>query len=131
MIGYFIIDNFVEPNMAEAHSARDNGIWGEFYLPPLNRQNTSNITIGDRFFGVLDVVSGIGALLCAIDNDFAGRFDYALTVNADITASGDVKAGAVSLKTHTHPITGLEVSAGEPPVPIGTGAGVTNPPIGG
>lgn len=131
MIGYFIIDKFIEPNMVEAHSARDTGIWGEFYLPPLNRQDTSNITVGDRFFGVLDVVSGIGALLCAIDNDFAGRFDYKLTVNADIVSSGDVKAGTISLKSHIHSITGLEVSAGEPPVPIGTGAGVTDAPVGG
>lgn len=131
MIGYFVIDKFIEPNMVEAHSARDTAISGEFYLPPLNRQDTSNIAIYDQFFGILDEISGIGALLCAIDNDFSGRFDYALTVNADISATGDVTAGAVSLKSHIHPITGLEVSAGEPPVPIGTGAGVTNPPTGG
>lgn len=131
MIGYFVIDKFIEQNLVEAHSARDTGISGEFYLPPLNRQNTSNIGIFDQFFGILDEISGIGALLCALDHDFEGRFDYALTVNADISATGDVKAGAVSLKNHIHTITGLEVTAGEPPSPIGTGAGVTNPPTGG
>lgn len=131
MIGVFIIEKFIDGKRVGAKSKLAPDVHGVFYLPPLNRQNTSDLTVSDEFFGVMDDVSGIGALLCALDHDFEGRFDYDLTVRAGVKATGDVQAGAVSLKNHVHTITGLVVSAGEPPVPIGTGAGTTDVPVGG
>lgn len=131
MIGVFIIEKFIDGKRVGAKSKLAPDVHGVFYLPPLNRQNTSDLTVNDEFFGVMDDVSGIGALLCALDHDFEGRFDYDLTVRAGVKATGDVQAGTVSLKNHIHTITGLEVSAGEPPVPIGTGAGTTDAPVGG
>lgn len=131
MIGIFKIENILGPKTAKASAVMNDGISGIFYLPPLNRQNTSDIKANSRFIGVLDEVTGYGALCVAIDDDFEGRFDYDLTINGNVKASADVKAGTISLNSHIHSITGLEVSAGEPPVPIGTGAGVTDGPMGG
>ena len=143
MIGVFILEKFLDKRRVKAKSKLAPDVHGVFYLPPLNRKDTSDIAVDDEFFGVMDDVSGLGALLCAIDHDFKGRFDYDLTVRAsvkvtgdvktdgDVQATGDVQAGTVSLKTHVHSIEGLVVSAGTPPSPIGTGAGVTNVPTGG
>ena len=143
MIGVFIIEKFFDKRRIKAKSKLAPDVHGVFYLPPLNRKDTSDIAVDDEFFGVMDDVSGLGALLCAIDHDFKGRFDYDLTVRAsikttgdvktdgDVKATGDVQAGTISLKTHVHSIEGLVVSAGTPPAPIGTGAGVTNVPTGG
>lgn len=149
MIGVFTIEKFLDKRRIKAKSKLAPDVHGIFYLPPLNRKDTSDIAVDDEFFGVMDDVSGMGALLCAIDHDFQGRFDYDLTIRASIKTTGDVKAdgnvqatgnvratgdvqaGAISLKTHVHSIEGLIVSAGTPPVPIGTGAGVTNVPTGG
>ena len=149
MIGVFILEKLIDKRRAKEKSKLAPDVHGVFYLPPLNRKDTSDIAVDDEFFGVMDDVSGLGALLCAIDHDFKGRFDYDLTVRAsvkvtgdvkadgnvqatgDVRATGDVQAGTVSLKTHVHSIDGLVVSAGTPPSPIGTGAGVTNVPTGG
>lgn len=137
MIGVFIVEKFLDKRRVKAKSKLAPDVHGVFYLPPLNRKDTSDIAVDDEFFGVMDDVSGLGALLCAIDHDFKGRFDYDLTVRAsvqvtgDVKTDGDVQAGTVSLKTHVHSIEGLVVSAGTPPSPIGTGAGVTNVPTGG
>ena len=143
MIGVFIIEKFLDKRRVKAKSKLAPDVHGVFFLPPLNRKDTSDIAVDDEFFGVMDDVSGLGALLCAIDHDFKGRFDYNLTVRAsikttgdvktdgDVKAAGDVQAGTISLKTHVHSIEGLIVSAGEPPVTIGTGAGTTNVPSGG
>lgn len=131
MITIFFVERIIDEKRIYASAVVNDAIKGMFYLPPLNRTNTSNIKPNTRFLGVLDEVTGYGALLVALDDDFEGRFDYKLTVNADVKATGDVTSGTISLKSHIHSITGLEVSAGEPPVPIGTGAGVTDAPFGG
>ena len=143
MIGVFIVEKFLDKRRVKAKSKLAPDVHGVFYLPPLNRKDTSDIAVDDEFFGVMDDVSGLGALLCAIDHDFKGRFDYDLTVRSsvkvtgdvkadgDVKATGDVQAGTISLKTHVHSIEGLVVSAGTPPVPIGTGTGTTNVPTGG
>ena len=143
MIGVFTIEKFLDKRRVKAKSKLAPDVHGVFYLPPLNRKDTSDIAVDDEFFGVMDDVSGLGALLCAIDHDFKGRFDYDLTVRSsvkvtgdvktdgDVKATGDVQAGTISLRTHVHSIEGLIVSAGEPPAPIGTGAGTTNVPTGG
>ena len=143
MIGVFTIEKFLDKRRVKAKSKLAPDVHGVFFLPPLNRKATSDIAVDDEFFGVMDDVSGLGALLCAIDHDFKGRFDYDLTVRAsvqvtgdvkaegNVQAVGDVKAGTISLKTHVHSIEGLVVSAGAPPVPIGTGTGTTNVPTGG
>ena len=143
MIGVFSIEKFLDKRRVKAKSKLAPDVHGVFFLPPLNRKDTSDIAVDDEFFGVMDDVSGLGALLCAIDHDFKGRFDYDLTVRAsikttgdvktdgDVKATGDVQAGTISLKTHVHSIEGLVVSAGTPPAPIGTGAGTTNAPTGG
>ena len=143
MIGVFTIEKFLDKRRVKAKSKLAPDVHGVFFLPPLNRKDTSDIAVDDEFFGVMDDVSGLGALLCAIDHDFKGRFDYDLTVRAsvqvtgdvkadgDVKATGDVQAGTISLRTHVHSIEGLIVSAGTPPVTIGTGAGTTNVPSGG
>lgn len=143
MIGVFTIEKFLDKRRVKAKSQLAPDVHGVFFLPPLNRKDTSDIAVDDEFFGIMDDVSGLGALLCAIDHDFKGRFDYDLTVRSSVKVTGDVKAegnvqatgdvtaGTISLRTHVHPIEGLIVSAGAPPAPIGTGAGVTNVPAGG
>lgn len=63
MIGVFIVDSFLEYKIILAHAKTDAGIRGSFYLPPLNRKNTSGIQKNTQFFGILDETSGMGALL--------------------------------------------------------------------
>lgn len=110
MITIFFVDKIIDEKRVYASAMMNDAVKGLFYLPPLNRTNTSNIKVNTRFLGTLDEVTGYGALLVALDDDFDGRFDYKLTVNADIKATGnvnalgDVTAGAISLKTHYHVI---------------------------
>ena len=149
MIGVFTVEKFLDKRRVKAKSKLAPDVHGVFFLPPLNRKDTSDIAVDDEFFGVMDDVSGLGALLCALDHDFQGRFDYDLTVRANIKTTGDVKAdgnvqatgnvratgdvqaGTISLKTHVHSITALPVTTGAPPVPVGAGTGVTDTPVGG
>jgi hypothetical protein len=68
-------------------------IKGRFLLPPLNRRSTSDIAVGDVFLGVLDDISGVGALLVMTEDghDFGHYFKYALKVDHDLTVTGDVE----------------------------------------
>ena len=106
--GEFIVDS-IDNNQCQAHSAYDEGISGTFFLPPLSRTDTSQIASGSRFYGVFNTQSGMGALMIAIgDADFKGHFDYDITTSGDvkaggnINATGDVKAGLISLNSHMH-----------------------------
>lgn len=122
MIGFFIVIKTpaVGATMLTAYAEHDNAIEGIFYIPFLNRNGQSNIKKGSRFFGILDEVSGYGAILHGIgDADFAGKMSGSLQVEQDITV------GAVSLKNHIH-------DAGEALVsPAGNCTGVTGSPVGG
>ena len=94
MIGMFIIISFENSLMVKACSCMNNKIEGLFYLPPLARQNTTNIGVDDIFFGVLDEVSGYGALIVAFDDaDFKGRFDYDLHLTESITVDKNLDVG--------------------------------------
>ena len=100
--GEFFVDS-IDGNQCQAHSSYDEGISGTFLLPPLSRTDTSQIASGSRFYGVFNTQSGMGALMVALgDADFKGKFEY------EISSSVDVKAGSISLKTHTHPITAAQ-----------------------
>lgn len=94
MIGKFKIVEFQNSLMVKACSCMNNRIEGLFYLPPLARQNTTNIDVDDIFFGVLDEVSGYGALIVAFDGaDFQGRFDYNLHLTESITVDKNLDVG--------------------------------------
>lgn len=132
MIGYFIVESFTgTTDGANAHiqinasNKMDMNIKCVLFLPPYLRKTQCDISEGDTVFGIVDDVSGLGVALCGIDAaDFGYFFDAnvnikkklivdddttinkALTVTNNIkSTSGDVFAGAVSLKNHTHPIT--------------------------
>lgn len=132
MIGYFVIDNFINDNdgagfstKVNVSSAMDMNLKYILFLPPYLRKVSCNISEGDKVFGVADDTSGLGVALCGLDGaDFGYFFDTdiqikqkltidkettinkSLTVTSDIkSTSGDVKAGNISLKNHTHPIT--------------------------
>lgn len=102
MIGFFIADGTPtnDNKLVKAHAEINSYIVGTFYFPPLNRSETSTISQGTRFFGVLDDVSGFGACLVAVNDDFAHRFDYNVSVNGDLRVSenasinGKCKAGS-------------------------------------
>lgn len=128
MIGTFIIKKFKNAREVQAVSDMNNDIAVSLYLPPLNRQNTSDIATGDKVFGVVDDVSGVGAVLFAIDHDFANRFDYDLAVKGKITASGDVKAGTVSVQAHIHAAELTVEGTAEAGVVSGAATGNTNKP---
>lgn len=94
MIGKFKIIEFQNSLMVKACSCMNKKIEGLFYLPPLARQNTTNIDVDDIFFGVLDEVSGYGALIVAFDDaDFKGRFDYDLHLTESITVDKNLDVG--------------------------------------
>ena len=121
MLGYWKITDIIDAEkLVKAESTRNTSVIGLFYLPPLNRASTSNISVDDIFFGVLDIDSGYGALLCITQgNDFAHKFDYDLSIGGELNVTnsiystkgnieskqGDCIATTVSLKQHTHAIT--------------------------
>lgn len=97
MIGKFKILSFESSVMVKACSCMNEAVEGLFYLPPLSRKTTSDITENDLFFGVLDEVSGYGALIVAFDDaDFKGRFDYDLhcTESIKIDKNADIDGNA-------------------------------------
>lgn len=129
MIGHFIVTGFPAANLAKAHLKQNSSVEGFFYLPPLTRQDTCNIDKGSEFFGILDDISGYGAVLVGFDNaDFKGNIKYDISIDGKISATGeiasnaDVTAGAqnISLKSHIHP-SGAEMVAGPYPVTGVTG----------
>lgn len=105
MVGVFIVDKFSDSIRVEAHSKADDRIRGTFYLPPLNRQETSGIQSGTSFFGIVDEVTGMGALLVALEDDFSGEFSYKLKAK-------DFTDGTLSLGSHAHGAGTIANSAG-------------------
>ena len=133
MIGYFIVDGFTGSSDSagfktsiKVSSAMDMNIKGTLYLPPYLRKSQCKISEGDKVFGVMDDITGIG---CAMFGENGADYKYFfdadveikknLTVTKDIESStgkitaslgniiatvGDVKAANVSLKAHMHPI---------------------------
>lgn len=117
MIGRFEVLEFVNDVLVIAKSSMNDGIKGRFYLPPLMRRNTSDITEGSAFFGVLDDASGYGAAIVGFDDaDFGGVFKYDLHSTGTITADDDVKSGAISLHDHIHSASVTMIAGGEYPV---------------
>lgn len=104
MITFFTVLSVSSDHLTcTASAAMDEGIAGTFYLPPLARPETSGITAGSRFLGILDESSGIGALLCGIgEADFNKSFKYNISVTGSISASDDVRVGRITLKNHVH-----------------------------
>ena len=109
------------------------------FLPPFMRQCTSAISVGSKLYCIVDSVTGQGCALYSDDADFDYKFDAdveigkSLSVQDDITAqNGDVKAGLISLKNHTHKITVAEFSGNiNPQTGAATGdvTGETDKPV--
>lgn len=102
MIGLFKINKFIDARTVEASADIDENIVVSLYLQPLNRKDTSQVAAGDKVFAVVDDVSGMGCVMLNLTHDFDHRFDYNIDVKGSITATENVKAGTVSLKTHIH-----------------------------
>lgn len=152
MVGFFTIVEFIGDDdvagfkvQAKVKSQMNENIIGFLWLPPYLRQGQSNIDKGSTVWGILDEVTGLGCAMMGIgDADFGYFYDAdiqvkkkltvddKLDVTKDITSSsGDVKAGSISLKTHTHPITAAQFTGTIDPVTgsaVGTVSGNTQPP---
>lgn len=152
MIGFFTIVEFMGDDdtagfkvQAKVKSQMNENIIGVLWLPPHLRQGQSNIDVDSTVWGILDEVTGLGCAMMGIgDADFGYFYDAdiqvkkkltvddKLDVTKDITSSsGDVKAGSISLKTHTHPITAAQFTGTIDPVTgsaVGTVSGNTQPP---
>ena len=133
---------------AKVKSKMNENIIGFLWLPPHLRQGQSNIDAGSTVWGILDEVTGLGCAMMGIgDADFgyfydadiqvkkkftvdgAATFNDKLDVAKDITSSnGDVKAGTISLKTHTHPAPLSVSTTGSPTAQTGTATGNTQAP---
>lgn len=113
MIGFFIVSrNPGRRGICTAHAEYDSEIKGTFFIPFLYRYPESNIRKDSKFFGVLDEVSGYGAMLAGVgDSDFAG-----------VLRCDDVICGTTSLKNHVH-------SAGTLSNEGGTCTGTTGSPV--
>lgn len=116
--------------MAKVKSQMNEAIKGTLFLPPYLRPNQCNIAADAVVWGCLDEVTGRGFAMFGKDDADFGYFFNAdieiqktLTVNGataikdklDVTkdiksSNGDVKAGTISLKEHTHPITAANFS---------------------
>ena len=120
--GFFVVDELIGKDaQGVAHVARvssdlNNNIKGVFYLPPFLRPNQCGIKAGSVVYGGLDEVTGRGfAIYGQDDADYQYYLDgdleikKKLTVADDITSTGgDVVAGTISLKNHTHTITAAQ-----------------------
>lgn len=118
-LGFFKVLSFNDAKDAQGFAVSVDAARAELpealftiYLPPFMRQSTSEIKAGSILFCVVDSVIGQGCALYSEDADFMYKFNAdveigkSLSVKDDITSqSGDVKAGLISLKNHTHPIT--------------------------
>ncbi len=139
---------------AKVKSQMNENIIGVLWLPPHLRQGQSNIDVDSTVWGIMDEVSGLGCAMMGIgDADFGYFYDAdihikkALTVDSEATfndkatmndaldvtkdiksTSGDVKAGTISLKTHTHPATLSVSTTGSPTAQTGTATGNTQAP---
>lgn len=127
MIGFFKILSFLDDKdaagvsrLAHCASVMDGRIECDLYLPPYIRATQCNVTVGATVLGVVDDTTGIG---CAMYGEGAADFGYffdsdihiknKLTVDDDIKSTlGDVVAGTISLKGHTHSIGTLHTQDG-------------------
>lgn len=66
-----------------------DGVNGRFYIPPLYRDAVARLARGDSFFGLLDTVSGYGAILYKLDDGVADgqavNVSHALNVGDGLT----------------------------------------------
>ena len=153
-LGFFIVEQLDGEDaqgaafMAKVKSQMNEAIKGTLFLPPYLRPNQCNIAADSVLFGCLDEVIGKGfAIFGQEDADYqyfldadleiqktltvdgAAALKDKLDVTKDITSSnGDVKAGSISLKTHTHPATLSVSTTGSPTAQTGTAMGNTQPP---
>lgn len=153
-LGFFIVEKLDGEDaqgaafMAKVKSQMNEAIKGTLYLPPFLRPNQCNIAADSVLFGCLDEVIGKGfAIFGQEDADYQYFLDAdleiqktltvdgatalkdKLDVTKDITSSnGDVKAGSISLKTHTHPATLSVSTTGSPTAQMGTATGNTQAP---
>lgn len=129
-LGYWIVDGLDggdaqgAAHLAKVHSQMNPAIRGTMYLPPYLRPSQCGIAKDSILFGCIDDVTGKGfAMYGEADADFQYFFDAdikikktlsvddavdfgkTLDVTDDISGAADVKAGSISLKNHTHPIT--------------------------
>ena len=111
MIGNFKIKKFISDKLVTAELSQNSDVVVRLYLMPLNRKDTSAIAEGDSVFAVVDDTSGYGVILMNFTHDFGHKFDYdidvkgAITATKDISTNADVKAGAYTLRGHTHDFT--------------------------
>ena len=153
-LGFFIVEQLDGEDaqgaafMAKVKSQMNEAIKGTLFLPPYLRPNQCNIAADSVLFGCLDEVIGKGfAIFGQEDADYqyfldadleiqktltvdgATELKDKLDVTKDITSSnGDVKAGSISLKTHTHPATLSVSTTGSPTAQTGTATGNTQAP---
>lgn len=153
-LGFFIVEQLDGEDaqgaafMAKVKSQMNEAIKGTLFLPPYLRPNQCNIAADSVLFGCLDEVIGKGfAIFGQEDADYQYFLDAdleiqktltvdgatalkdKLDVTKDITSSnGDVKAGSISLKTHTHPATLSVSTTGSPTAQTGTATGNTQAP---
>lgn len=92
MIGIFKVINITDKDkIIIGESEMNKGFKGNFYLPPLYRGSCSNLSTGDRFFGVLDDDSGFGAMLYKFDDDVSGNNRFHVT--NEFKADGNITTG--------------------------------------
>ena len=94
MIGFFKFDE--QPSVAKslvlAHAVLNEGIKGYFYVREMDCKDTSSVSKGSEFFGVLDDASGFGA--CLFVKDLQNESDAMLLqqnlhVKGNSTIDGD------------------------------------------
>lgn len=101
MVGIFTVSDErdgVTYCIAAAKAAE--GVKGRFYVPPLYRDSVAKLSRGDSFFGILDTVSGYGAILYKLDDGVADgqavniaknlKVGNGLTVDGDGTVRGSL-----------------------------------------
>ena len=92
MIGIFKVIEISDANkIIIGESEMNKGFKGNFYLPPLYRESCSNLSTGDRFFGVLDDDSGFGAMLYKFDDGVSGN--NLMHVTNELKADGNITTG--------------------------------------
>ena len=120
MIGYFVIDSFINETdnagfstKVNVSSAMDMNLKYILFLPPYLRKVSCDISEGDKVFGVADDTSGLGVALCGLDGaDFGYFFDTDIQIKQNLSITGNAAVGGDSTVNGNSAISGNSTVSG-------------------
>lgn len=107
MTGLFEITK-IEGRKIKARSSMNNSIEGVFFVPPLYRQEITDIETSDIFFGIFDEASGYGAILYLLYDEVTS--DDGLVLSHDLDVKGTIRGKNKSSRIDLSPQNTMEIA---------------------